>query len=172
MLPIHKVEVCVCVCGMGVRDQQRKSFHPAAPRRCIHITQAELNSYMLSDSSPIGNTFHILTCLIHMQLFIRAFVPTFSLWRPLILRGMVNNNGAFSIKQILSYTLTSEAYLRSSEYEDHTDKLSNAHDGTQRKTSLQVKLNEFIFFFLPVNDNGNTNGGRLPTFGTSRVERH
>lgn len=81
----------------------------------------------------------------------------------------MNNNGAFSIKEILSYTLTSEAYLRSSEHEDHTDELSNVHDGTQRKTSLQSWMSLFI---LPVNDNGSNNGGRLPTFGTSRVERH
>lgn len=45
-----------------------------------------------------------------------------------------------------------------------------AHDGTQRKTSLQVKPDDFIFFNFPLNDNGNDIRGRPPIFTPSCVE--
>lgn len=73
----------------------------------------------------------------------------------------MNNNGAFSIKEILSYTLTSETYLRRSEDDDHTDMLSPACDRTQRTMSLS---NDVIFSHFPGNNGGS--GGHPPTFTT------
>lgn len=60
---------------------------------------------------------------------------------------MVNKNGALSVKEILSYTITSEACLRCSEYEDHIDGFSHAHDGT-RKEDVPAGEAERLFSFI------------------------